>query len=521
MKAVIAVIAAAGLAWGYIPAMGTNDTDQMNLADASSLRLTWPVQGVYSDEVSYQLARTESSGYEVGAIVHFDESSLNDADNSFTPTPWIALISCDKNSTNASNDTDIFTSARDRGAIAALLYSTKSEACLINPSYTNADEFDQILDIFATKKRSAARLIESQFTNVNKTYRSFNSKLLNESYLSVLDAVNGSSSGSQPSFLMAVLRAWNSTSSPNSNTTQANPPPAGTNGSNKPNTGLAMIVLYAITGCVSVLFCVVILSGAIRAIRHPERYGPRSGDPSVHGPGGAPQTRAGGLTRAILDTFPVVKFGRPSPPTNRSYETKDFETKDVELVRTSGSGADLERGVPMVGSTDTPANGSRSNEASATQPQQAVASGSAPSSPTRADELTRVAIGVETCPICILDFEEDDDLRVLPCEGRHRFHKDCVDQWLLELSSSCPLCREDFAALEAMAAGNHPDDVPAEPARGHGNRFSKYLRFARHRREQSRSAEGASAAPQTPVDPEHETSTHWRPRANPNESESQ
>ncbi|CAE6366484.1 unnamed protein product [Rhizoctonia solani] len=510
MKAVIAVIAAAGLVWGYIPAMGTNDTDRLNLADASSLRLTWPVLGVYSDEVSYQLARTESSGYEVGAIVHFDESSLNDTDNSFTPTPWIALISCDRNTTNASEDMDIFTSARDRGAIAALLYSTKSEACLINPLYTNADEFDQILDIFATKKRSAARLIESQFTNVNKTYHSFNSKLLNESYLAVTNAVNSSNSGSQPPFLMAVLRAWNSTSSPNSNTTQAGPPPTAPHDSGKPNTGLAMIVLYAITGCVSVLFCVVILSGAIRAIRHPERYGPRSGDPNVHGPGGAPQTRAAGLTRAILDTFPVVKFGRPSPPTNRSYEAKDYETKDVELARTSASGADL----PTVRLVDTPANGA--------QPQQAVASGSAPSSPTRPDELTRVAIGVETCPICILDFEEDDDVRVLPCEGRHIFHKACVDQWLLELSSSCPLCREDFAALEAMAAGNHPDDVPAEPAQGHGhsgNRFSKYLRFARHRREQSRGE--ATSAPQAPImDPEHETATHWRPRANPNGDES-
>ncbi|CAE6416366.1 unnamed protein product, partial [Rhizoctonia solani] len=412
MKAVIAVLAAAGLTWGYIPAQGTNDTDQMNLADASSLRLTWPVLGVYSDEVSYQLARTDSSGYEVGAIVHFDESSLSDVDNSFTPTPWIALISCDKNSTNASNDTDIFTSARDRGAIAALLYSTKYEACLINPTYTNADEFDQILDIFATKKRSAARLIESQFTNVNKTYHSFNSKLLNESYLSVVDAVNSSSAGSQPPFLMAVLRAWNSTSSPNSNTTQPSPPPAATNDSSKPNTGLAMIVLYAITGCVSVLFCVVILSGAIRAIRHPERYGPRSGDPNVHGPGGAPQTRAAGLTRAILDTFPVVKFGRPMPSTNRSYETKDFETKNVELARTSGSGTDLERGMPTVRLVDTPANGPASNEGGG-QSQQAVASGSAPSSPTHPDELTRVAIGVETCPICILDFEEGDDLRVL------------------------------------------------------------------------------------------------------------
>jgi hypothetical protein len=57
------------------------------------------------------------------------------------------------------------------------------------------------------------------------------------------------------------------------------------------------------------------------------------------------------------------------------------------------------------------------------------------------NELMPEAIGTETCPICILDFEEGDDVRILPCEGQHRFHQTCVDPWLLKLSSSCPICR--------------------------------------------------------------------------------
>ena len=57
-------------------------------------------------------------------------------------------------------------------------------------------------------------------------------------------------------------------------------------------------------------------------------------------------------------------------------------------------------------------------------------------------EIVPECIGRETCPICIIDFEEGDDLRVLPCEGKHRFHQSCVDPWLLELSGSCPLCRQ-------------------------------------------------------------------------------
>lgn len=59
---------------------------------------------------------------------------------------------------------------------------------------------------------------------------------------------------------------------------------------------------------------------------------------------------------------------------------------------------------------------------------------------------------VKSCPICVEDFEEGDDLRILPCEGRHAYHRDCIDPWLLGVSSLCPLCRLDLAG-----------DAPAEP----------------------------------------------------------
>ena len=42
-----------------------------------------------------------------------------------------------------------------------------------------------------------------------------------------------------------------------------------------PTTAVAMIILYSITGIITALFLVIILVGAIRAHRHPERYGPR------------------------------------------------------------------------------------------------------------------------------------------------------------------------------------------------------------------------------------------------------
>lgn len=40
--------------------------------------------------------------------------------NLTTATPWIAYVSCDQNETGASQEWDIFTLARDRGAVAAV-----------------------------------------------------------------------------------------------------------------------------------------------------------------------------------------------------------------------------------------------------------------------------------------------------------------------------------------------------------------------------------------------------------------
>jgi hypothetical protein len=216
---------------------------------------------------------------------------------------------------------------------------------------------------------------------------------------------------------------------------------------------------------------------AVRAFRHPERYGPRAGNPNIDGPGGESQTRTTGLTRAILDTFPIIKFGRGADDgAIMPVPVKDVET-DVE--RHAGNAPEtfelVHRRNPTDGSA-TLADGDAENDR---QRQRASSSSSvpplphletlnlsdlnphsmqpygalAPNSPSHPaaeaqDSATPVdpaAIGRETCPICIVDFEVGDDLRVLPCEGKHRFHKECVDPWLLDLSGSCPLCREGLS----------------------------------------------------------------------------
>ncbi|PVV02553.1 hypothetical protein BB560_002989 [Smittium megazygosporum] len=45
------------------------------------------------------------------------------------------------------------------------------------------------------------------------------------------------------------------------------------------------------------------------------------------------------------------------------------------------------------------------------------------------------------CAMCIDDFVKGDQIRILPCT--HGFHKNCIDEWLLNQSALCPMCKFD------------------------------------------------------------------------------
>ncbi|XP_068650122.1 uncharacterized protein [Aristolochia californica] len=45
------------------------------------------------------------------------------------------------------------------------------------------------------------------------------------------------------------------------------------------------------------------------------------------------------------------------------------------------------------------------------------------------------------CYICLVEYEEGDCMRILPCH--HDFHQTCIDKWLKEIHRICPLCRGD------------------------------------------------------------------------------
>lgn len=218
---------------------------------------------------------------------------------------------------------------------------------------------------------------------------------------------------------------------------------AGQRGGN--NSAVAMSILYSITGLITLLFLIIIATGAIRAHRYPERYGPRNAF------GGRPrQSRAKGLARAVLETIPIVKFGDSQPKLDPNLELENATSQ-----QSTGSNAD--RQSPDNGSSRHLSTIPESPLNSPVHHPPAASGALGPGSDSEADVAgaSRVAQhgtentsgGTQTeeglgCSICTEDFTVGEDVRVLPCN--HKFHPPCVDPWLVNVSGTCPLCRLDL-----------------------------------------------------------------------------
>ncbi|KAJ5113265.1 hypothetical protein N7456_001799 [Penicillium angulare] len=253
--------------------------------------------------------------------------------------------------------------------------------------------------------------------------------------------------------------------------------PSGSTGSGGgPNT--AMIILYSITGIITALFLGIIVTGAVRAHRHPERYGPRrvAGRPR--------QSRARGIARAMLEGIPIVKFGDEP-----HADTVDAAKRDIEMASTEQDGRehspprsenDAEVGETTPHETEAPAI-----EQEANRPKSTVLEPRPDAAPDA---------GNFSCPICTDDFIKGQDLRVLPCY--HQFHPECVDPWLVNVSGTCPLCRIDLNPpkaedgeegengenAEGTNAENTATATPETPAPRHShNPITNYLTVRRMR----------------------------------------
>ncbi|GAB0143843.1 hypothetical protein EsHS_00004345 [Epichloe bromicola] len=201
------------------------------------------------------------------------------------------------------------------------------------------------------------------------------------------------------------------------------------------NSAVAMSILYSITGIITLLFLIIIATGAARAHRYPERYGPRGGF------GGRPrQSRAKGLARAVLDTIPIVKFGNQGPAKADPELELDAALADGRDAATVQDAAAV-----AIGNGPTEAKTAAAEATAATKSSDDQKSSNrdchAEGVDFTADECSETAAHLG-CSICTEDFKVGEDVRVLPCN--HQFHPHCVDPWLMNVSGTCPLCRLDL-----------------------------------------------------------------------------
>lgn len=197
-------------AHAYIPAFPTNLTLDLQSKDASHLTLQW-IGGGFAADVSQALASADSKGVDKGLFVHFSEAGLS---NDTTTTPWVALVACDANITDASMTSDIFTLARERGAVAALLFSAYSERCVVTPEHADPNNFDHVLDVFAVSSHFVSSAIGGPHTELGaQPMPSFNASALNAS-ANAVNATLTSGIVSQADLLFALLVAPNVTGDP-------------------------------------------------------------------------------------------------------------------------------------------------------------------------------------------------------------------------------------------------------------------------------------------------------------------
>ncbi|KAF5524890.1 E3 ubiquitin-protein ligase SDIR1 [Colletotrichum aenigma] len=228
------------------------------------------------------------------------------------------------------------------------------------------------------------------------------------------------------------------------------------NGGGGNNSAVAMSILYSITGLITLLFLIIIATGAVRAHRYPERYGPRSAF------NGRPrQSRAKGLARAVLDTLPIVKFGErqegiAKPDPNIELESASIQNERGPESRNEQRQQDTAPANKSAAATTTTAIAAEATGASAAA---AVATG-ATAKTAASDSKPQTAAQDEEnlgCSICTDDFTVGEDVRVLPCN--HKFHPNCVDPWLVNVSGTCPLCRLDLRP-QGENTENPSDELP-------------------------------------------------------------
>jgi len=138
-------------------------------------------------------------------------------------------------------------------------------------------------------------------------------------------------------------------------------------------------------------------------------------------------------------------------------------------------------------STAKSANAVIASSASDVQSASSPSNSHAPSSSAIQHERLQLTFSQSTCPICLEDYVSGEStVRELPC--RHIFHPDCVDTFLLENSSLCPVCKKSV-----LPAGYCPERVT--------DLMVRQERFSRRIQRQRRGLDSENGLPMTTTIP--------------------
>ncbi|KAK7204013.1 hypothetical protein BZA70DRAFT_281282 [Myxozyma melibiosi] len=430
---------------------------QINIvSDSLSLDYTVPVNPLTVDA-----SRVGSSNITYyGEIVPFYANSsiqLNDS--------LIAYISCDDSSAGLA-----VAQASNYNPSFILLYSTASKSCEFVSSYkqynTNLGAVFSVLSasigkqIFSSTRNSASLLEASIVVNTTYIYNALTSTASSSAISSTKSSSKTSSPHTttiyatqtvSPTVTNPGFSTWTPAVDPTStvdSSSAASSSSANSDDNGGSKTAVAMIVLYSVTGLVSCFFLLIIILGAVRAHRHPERY-----QLTTNSDGTVQRTnRARGLAKAVLDSIPLVRLPQPPEPNfNRSTSVASGTTAAEDGIKLAELDHDTGRRLSRTESDGVSKEETTVDSAAVTANESSTA---ASQEPVSEDLLPSSMIPLDGCPICFEPFLPGQDLRILPCH--HGFHASCVDPWLLNSSSQCPLCRVDLN----LRVGEDIPDMP-------------------------------------------------------------
>ncbi len=64
-----------------------------------------------------------------------------------------------------------------------------------------------------------------------------------------------------------------------------------------------------------------------------------------------------------------------------------------------------------------------------------------------------------TCSICYVEYQMEDDVTPLSCNPNHYFHTKCIEEWIKRGHNSCPLCRLPIRDLNNLSVASDEEAI--------------------------------------------------------------